>query len=123
MLVVGVGGGSDLLSALAFDQRHVVGVELNKDILRVLTDVYSDYSGDLATHPKITLVNDKARAYVKSHDSRFDIIQVSFIDTWAATAGWCVRVVREHDIYRRGRPGVPSEPQLAGHPQLYTLLY
>ena len=82
VLVVGVGGGTDLLSALAFDQRHVVGVELNKDILRVLTDVYSDYSGNLAAHPKITLVNDEARAYVKSHDSRFDIIQVSFIDTW-----------------------------------------
>ena len=98
VLVVGVGGGIDLLSAVAFDQRHVVGVELNQDILRVLTDVYADYSGTLATDPRITLINDEARAYVISHDSRFDIIQISFIDTWAATAAGAF-VLAENTLY------------------------
>ena len=51
VLVVGVGGGRDLLSALAFDQRRAVGVELNQDILRVLTEVYGSYAGDLAANP------------------------------------------------------------------------
>ena len=98
VLVVGVGGGTDLLSAVAFDQRRVVGVELNQDILRVLTDVYADYSGNLATDPRITLINDEARAYVISHDSRFDIIQISFIDTWAATAAGAF-VLSENTLY------------------------
>ena len=89
VLVVGVGGGRDLLSALVFDQQRAVGVELNRNILTVLTDVYSDYSGNLATDPRVTLVNDEARAYVTSQTDSFDIIQVSFIDTWAATAPLC----------------------------------
>ncbi len=98
VLVVGVGGGVDLLSALAFDQRRVVGVELNRDILRVLTDVYADFSGNLATDPRVTLVNDEARAFVASQDDRFDIIQVSFIDTWAATATGAF-VLSENTLY------------------------
>ena len=36
VLVVGVGGGRDLLSALVFDQQRAVGVELNRNILTVL---------------------------------------------------------------------------------------
>ncbi len=103
VLVVGVGGGIDLLSAVAFDQRHVVGVELNQDILRVLTDVYADYSGTLATDPRITLINDEARAYVISHDSRFDIIQIS-----SSILGRQQRPVRSSWLKTRC---IPSRPQ------------
>ena len=35
VLVVGVGGGRDVLSALAFGQRSVVGVEINESILDI----------------------------------------------------------------------------------------
>ena len=98
VLVVGVGGGRDLLSALVFDQQRAVGVELNRNILTVLTDVYSDYSGNLANDPRVTLVNDEARAYVTSQTDSFDIIQVSFIDTWAATAAGAY-VLSENTLY------------------------
>ena len=37
VLVIGVGGGRDILTALVFGQRHVTGVEINPDILDVLT--------------------------------------------------------------------------------------
>ncbi|MGH7785955.1 MAG: hypothetical protein ACRERC_03760 [Candidatus Binatia bacterium] len=86
VLVVGVGGGRDILSALAFEQDAVVGVEINDDILSMLTDRYADFTGHLDRNPAVRLVNDEARSYATRTDERFDILQVSLIDTWAATA-------------------------------------
>lgn len=86
VLVVGVGGGRDLLSALAFGQPGVVGVEINDDILDLLTGRYGEFTGHLDRNPAVRLVNDEARSYAARTAEHFDIIQVSLIDTWAATA-------------------------------------
>src|SRR5439155_3045383 len=47
VLVVGVGGGRDVLSALVFRQREVVGVELNGDILRIVNETFGPFTGHL----------------------------------------------------------------------------
>lgn len=86
VLVIGVGGGKDIMTALIMNQKHVTGVELNGNILDVLTRVYGDFTGHLDQNPKVTLVNDEARSYVTRSSEKFDIIQISMIDTWAATA-------------------------------------
>ena len=45
-----------------------------------------DFTGHLDRFRGVTFVNDEARSYIARLDGQFDIIQVSFIDTWAATA-------------------------------------
>ena len=55
VLVVGVGGGRDILSALEFDQKSVTGVELNGDILRMTNGKYGDFTGHLDRNPKVQL--------------------------------------------------------------------
>lgn len=98
VLVVGVGGGRDVLSALAFKQRSVTGVEINGDILDIDNRLYGDFTGHLDRNPKVRLVNDEARSYLtRSHD-RFDILEVSLIDTWAATAAGAF-VLSENSLY------------------------
>ena len=86
ILVVGVGGGRDILSALLFRQRAVVGVEINEDILATLNGRFGDFTGHLERRPDVTFVNDEARSWMARVPDRFDIIQVSLVDTWAATA-------------------------------------
>ncbi|MBI5432131.1 MAG: hypothetical protein HZA52_04795 [Planctomycetes bacterium] len=86
VLVVGVGGGRDVLSALSFNQKKVTGVEINDDILRALTVEFGDFTGHLDKRPGVELVNDEARSWIARTDQTFDILQVSLIDTWAATA-------------------------------------
>jgi hypothetical protein len=86
VLVVGTGGGRDVLAALAFGQRSVLGVELNEDILRTVNGRFGAFTGHLDRHPRIRFVNDEARNYLARSPERFDLIQVSLIDTWAATA-------------------------------------
>jgi hypothetical protein len=98
VLVVGAGGGRDVLSALAFDQRRVVGVEINGAILDVVNAYFGAFTGHLDRDPRVTFVNDEARSYIARQRERFDILQVSLIDTWAATGAGAF-VLSEHSLY------------------------
>ncbi len=100
VLVIGVGGGRDILTSLEFGQRHVTGVEINPDILRVLTSRFSDYAGNLSKNPAVTLVHDEARSYVARSPEKFGIIQASLIDTWAATSAGAY-VLTENGLYTK----------------------
>ena len=86
VLVIGVGGGRDLLSALAFDQKSVTGVEINQDIINSVMNRFGDFTGHIDRIPGVRIVNDEARSYVSRSNEKYDIIQVSLIDTWAASA-------------------------------------
>lgn len=98
VLVIGVGGGRDILSALVAGRDQVVGVEINPDIIRAITKDFAQFSGDLARNPKVRLVIDDARSFIAGTDERFDMIQVSLVDTWAATAAGAL-VLTENSLY------------------------
>lgn len=82
--VIGVGGGRDILTALWAESRSVRGIEINEVFLDLLEGPLRDYAG-LADDPRVTLVHDEARSYLTRTDERFDILQMSLTDTWAAT--------------------------------------
>ncbi len=98
VLVVGVGGGRDILSALAFNQKSITGVEINYDILNTLTKVFGDYTGHLELYPQVKLVNDEARCFIDSSKDKYDIIEISLVDTSAASAAGAF-VLTEHSLY------------------------
>ena len=98
VLVVGTGGGRDILSALAFEQKSVTGVEINGQIIRAVTRTFADFTGHLDQRPGVHFVNDEARSYIARSRDRFDIIQISLIDTWAATAAGAY-VLSENSLY------------------------
>ncbi len=100
VLVIGVGGGRDILTSLAFGQKHVTGVEINPDIINVLTEKFADYSGNLQSRPSVTLVNDEARSYIARSGRQYGIIQASLIDTWAATSAGAY-VLTENGLYTK----------------------
>lgn len=83
--IIGVGGGRDVLSALAGGATDILGMEMNKSIIRSLTTTYAGYAG-ISADKRITLVNDEGRSYLTRQPKTFDLIQLSMIDTWAATA-------------------------------------
>jgi hypothetical protein len=98
VMVVGAGGGRDVLSALAFDQKSVTAVEINPDIVDTINGLFGDFTGHLDRDPRVRFVVDEARSYVTRSPERFDIIQVSFIDTWAASANGAY-VLTENSLY------------------------
>jgi hypothetical protein len=86
-LIIGPGGGRDLASALVFGATHVDGVEINPIIANdVMRDRFRDFSGGIYTNPKVRIAVDDGRSFVRRTPERYDVIQASLVDTWAATA-------------------------------------
>lgn len=111
--VVGVGGGRDILSALYFGARKIHGIEINPAIFEVLTDKFADFSGHLDRAPGVSLINAEARSYINHSTDRYDLVQISLIDTWAATAAGGLTLTENRlytveawgDFYRALKPG------------------
>lgn len=111
--IIGVGGGRDILSALLFGAKRVRGIEINPAIFEVLTDKFADFSGHLDRQPGVSLVNAEARSYINHSSDRYDLVQISLIDTWAATAAGGLTLTENRlytveawgDFYRAMKPG------------------
>lgn len=82
--VIGVGGGRDLLSARLFGLSEVVGVEINPIFIDLLLRRFATYTA-LGRQPGVAFEIDEARSWFARTGRAFDIIQMSLIDTWAAT--------------------------------------
>jgi hypothetical protein len=98
VLVIGVGGGRDILSALLFGAKQVTGVELNRNILDTVNGRFGDFSGHLDRNPRVRFFNDEARSFVARQNEKYDFMQISLIDTWAATAAGAF-VLSENALY------------------------
>jgi hypothetical protein len=98
VLVVGSGGGRDLLAALAFTQPSILGVEVNADIVDLVHGVLGEFTGHLEALPGVRVVQDEARSFIARQVEPFDILQLSLIDTWAASSAGAF-VLTEHSLY------------------------
>ena len=97
--VIGVGAGRDILSARVFDVPSVKGIEINPIFIDLLNPAnpLAEYSG-IGSLPGVALVVDEARSWFARTDESFDIIQMSLIDTWAAT-GAGAYTLSENGLY------------------------
>ncbi len=82
--VIGVGAGRDIQSALLFGHSRVTGVEVNPIFIGLIENEFREFVG-IADREEVDLVVDEARSYLSRTTDRYEIIQMSLIDTWAAT--------------------------------------
>ncbi len=82
--IIGVGGARDVLSAYLFGFRDVVGVEINPIFIDVLEGEYRDFNA-VASLPGVRFQVDEARSWFARSKDEFNLIQMSLVDTWAAT--------------------------------------
>jgi hypothetical protein len=91
VLVIGAAGGHEILASLFFGAEQVTALELNSTTVSLLTEHFVDFSGRLAEHPKVRLVNTEARSHLAREGGRFDLIYFVAPDSYsaqnAATAG------------------------------------
>ena len=98
VLVIGVGGGSDILSALAFSASSVTGAEINGATVRILTKVFRDYFRHWVEDPRVRLVNEEGRRFLTGTTGTFDVITLSGVDTYSGVAG-AAHVFSENYLY------------------------
>ena len=97
--IIGVGGGRDVLTAIWARNPRITGIEINSALIRILTKRYRDVT-KIADHPSVTLVHDEARSYLTRERGQYDVLQMSLIDTWAATGAGAF-TLSENGLYTR----------------------
>jgi len=85
VLVIGSGGGSEVLMALLFGSESITAVEINPLLMDIVDHRFADFSGQLYSRPGVVAVVDEGRSYIRNSDKRYDIIQATLVDTWAAS--------------------------------------
>lgn len=86
-LIIGSGGGRDVLAALAAGSRDVTAVEMNPATWDITRNTLKEFTGGLFSDPRVTFVNDEGRNFLRSHrGGKFDLIQISLVDSQAASA-------------------------------------
>ncbi|MCA9620971.1 MAG: hypothetical protein KC731_18240, partial [Myxococcales bacterium] len=86
-LVVGLGGGVDVVTALAHGAGQVTGIEINRTILDVSSRHFRAFSGEVLNDPRVTLVHADGRSFLEHAGARgetWDHIQMSGADTYSA---------------------------------------
>jgi len=98
VLVLGAGGGSDVLLALYNDARRVDAVELNPQMIELVRDTYAEFSGHLYDDPRVTIHTREARGFVAQSDRHYGLIQIGLLDSFGAS-GAGVQALHESYLY------------------------
>ena len=85
VLVIGPGGGTDVVLALTAAGAKVTAVEMNPLIIDAVREL-GDEAGNVYQHPDVKLVMDEGRNFVERTAERFDFIILGFVDSWASVA-------------------------------------
>jgi spermidine synthase len=86
VLVLGAGGGSEVLQALHYGAGHIDAVELNPQIATLVKRDYAGFAGHLYERPEVRLHIAEARGFVTASHERYDLIQLAMLDSFAASS-------------------------------------
>ncbi len=84
-LVIGAGGGWDVLQALNAGAEHVTAVEINGSIVDAVQNRWADFSGRLYEDPRVEVHVAEGRHFVDNDERLYDRIVLAGVDTFAAT--------------------------------------
>jgi len=97
--IIGPGGGVDVLRAVANGSPSVTGIEINPVIATtIMRERYADYAYHLYERPNVHIHVRDGRSYLRSTQERFDVVQMTLVDTWASTAAGAF-ALSENNLY------------------------
>ncbi|QYZ64650.1 MAG: spermidine synthase [Gammaproteobacteria bacterium (ex Lamellibrachia satsuma)] len=100
VLIVGMGGGSDILQAEFFGADQIDAVEVNPQIASLFQHAYGGFSGWSLLQEKIRIHISDARGFVAGSREKYDLIQLSLLDSAAASSAG-LYALNENYLYTR----------------------
>src|SRR5215213_8376220 len=85
VLVIGSGGGRDVVASLVSGSKDVTSVEINPIIYETVKS-YGDRAGNVYSHEFVKSYVDEGRSFITRSSDKYDIIYVPFVDTWASVS-------------------------------------
>jgi hypothetical protein len=98
VLILGAGGGMDVLQARYHQARRIDAVELNAQVVDLVREDYADFAGQLYRAPEVHLHIAEARGFVATSPERYNLIQVALLDSFNASAAG-VHALNESYLY------------------------
>ena len=99
-LIIGFGGGRDILTSLLFGFKEIEGVEINPVMKEIICQRFKDYSGKICEMKNIKLITGEGRSYVTQSPVKYSLIQLSLVDSWAATVAGAY-ALSENSLYTK----------------------
>lgn len=113
VLVVGAGGGGEVLTALHHRARRVDALEVDARVADLVSATFVDFAGGLYRRPEVRLHRTEARSFVARSAERWDLVQVAMVDSFAAASAgthalaesYLYTVEAVEEMYARLAPG------------------
>ncbi|MCU0864486.1 MAG: hypothetical protein MUC36_11870 [Planctomycetes bacterium] len=96
--IIGGGGGRDILTALKSGAGDVDVAEFNAGVVETVSTRYREFAGDIYHAPGVHAHTSEGRSFLTRSPGNYDLIQISLIDSWAATAAGAYTLA-ENNLY------------------------
>lgn len=100
VLVIGAGGGTDVLMALYHGAPEVTAAEVDPSVWPLIDAELATFSGYLYERPDVRTVLAEGRGLLRREGRRYDVIQIALLDAFNAAASG-VYALSESYLYTR----------------------
>jgi hypothetical protein len=97
-LIIGGGGGRDVLNALSSGVRRLDVIELNQAIVDTVDDSLGDFSGSPYSLPRVNTRAGDGRSRLAETDAKYDVIHIGYADTFSNSTGQAFALA-ENNLY------------------------
>ena len=95
VLVIGTGGGTDVQTALHWGARNITAVEINSSTIGLVKKQYGEFL-KWPLSEKVSIIHEDGRSFVKHTQQRYDVIQLTGVDTLTVNATGALNMVEEY---------------------------
>jgi spermidine synthase len=96
--IIGSGGGSDVAQALTLGANKVTAVEMNAQTIDLVRNQFNKFASGLYKRPDVEVVIAEGRSFLQTTDRSFDVINISLLDSFSASAAG-VYALNESHLY------------------------
>jgi len=86
VLIIGGGGGTEIVSARHHGAREVSVIEMNREVVRLMQGRYRVFSGSLYDPARARILVEDGRGYLERTGERFDLIQMSLLESMESSS-------------------------------------
>lgn len=98
VLVIGLGGGPDVIGARYRNVKSIAGVDINETAIKTVGTTMADFTGDLYGGENTRIFRMDGRTFVRANEDKYDLIMMSGADTKSVHAGLSL-AISENNLY------------------------
>jgi spermidine synthase len=86
VLILGAGGGSEILQALYHETKAIDAVEIDPQMVDLVGKKHAEFSGNIYAKKNVTVHTAEARGFIASSAQKYDLIQMAMVDSFGASS-------------------------------------